>query len=164
MSTNPKARNFRASRINAVCCFLYSDIASANCKRTQLGQEYVGTVSETKNGLPCQRWDSQVPHTHDYQVTGSFPDATVSDANNYCRNPDGNADGPWCLTRDPDVREELCDIPVCQGIVPYPYTSSIVNRWKSRLDVARCSENGMKYKMVLSSSSVVPNLFCSRAI
>lgn len=83
--------------------------------RTAEGQEYVGTVSVTENGRPCQRWDSQYPNQHEFNNPEYFPDADVSEASNYCRNPDGRATGPWCFTKVPDVREENCGIPVCEG-------------------------------------------------
>ena len=90
--------------------------ASAYCKRTPQGREYVGTVSVTENGLPCQRWDSQFPHRHDFgDRPDDFPDGDVSDASNYCRNPDGQAAGLWCYTRDPQVKQENCGIPTCIG-------------------------------------------------
>ncbi len=53
-----------------------------------------------------------------FSTTAAFPDATVEDAANYCRNPDNGAT-PWCYTTDPDVRFELCDIPMCAGMNPW---------------------------------------------
>ena len=39
--------------------------ASAMCLTGgQDSRLYAGTVSVTENGRPCQRWDSQAPHTH----------------------------------------------------------------------------------------------------
>ncbi|XP_041638294.1 prothrombin, partial [Cheilinus undulatus] len=32
---------------------------------------------------------------------------------NYCRNPDKRAEGPWCYTTDPSVQKETCRVPVC---------------------------------------------------
>jgi len=43
-----------------------------------------------------------------------YPDGSVNDASNYCRNPDNNYDGGlWCYTTDPDKRWESCDVPSC---------------------------------------------------
>lgn len=83
-------------------CLIY--LVATECTHTLNGKEYTGTVSHTKTGKPCQRWDSQTPHKHDYNH--------LSKDENYCRNTDGSA-GPWCYTMDPDIRWELCDVPKC---------------------------------------------------
>ena len=65
-------------------------------------------------------------HSH---TASDFPDLTLSDASNYCRNPDGRtAHGPWCYTIDPDVTWEFCGIPFCykQGILNY-YHNALMN-------------------------------------
>ena len=68
---------------------------------------YNGTVSSTLNGLTCQRWDSQHPHQHQYTDHNLFPEATLEDAGNYCRTPDGS-EWPWCFTTSLEVRSQLC--------------------------------------------------------
>ena len=51
-----------------------------------LQADYRGTISVTRNGKTCQRWDHQHPHEH--EVTAEeYPDAGLEE--NYCRNPDG---------------------------------------------------------------------------
>lgn len=74
------------------------------------GRFYQGTMNRTKQGLPCQHWDSQVPHSH-YRPPDVFPE--VQNAENYCRNAGGEEPSPWCYTMDPTVRWQRCDIPVC---------------------------------------------------
>ena len=37
---------------------------------------------------------------------------------NYCRNPDGDDNGPWCYTTHPKVRWEYCKIPRCSSSNP----------------------------------------------
>ncbi|KAL4228600.1 hypothetical protein ACF0H5_011650 [Mactra antiquata] len=65
----------------------------------------------TRSGKECQRWDSQTPHSHEL-IGGDFPEATLSDAENYCRDP--TASGyTWCYTTDPDTRWEPCDVSTC---------------------------------------------------
>eukprot|EP00978_Attheya_sp_CCMP212_P029687 scaffold106227_cov30-Attheya_sp.AAC.1 len=65
--------------------------------------DYAGTQSTTSSGKTCQAWDSNSPHSHDYNYIGSH---------NYCRNPDGE-DKAWCYTTDENERFELCDVPAC---------------------------------------------------
>ncbi|XP_078684409.1 apolipoprotein(a)-like isoform X2 [Branchiostoma floridae x Branchiostoma belcheri] len=72
------------------------------------GATYRGKVSVSKDGIPCQRWDSQTPHQHD--IPSRFPNTELNE--NYCRNPDG-WDRPWCYTTDPNIRWQVCDIPGC---------------------------------------------------
>ncbi len=78
------------------------------------GTEYIGTLAETQYGKNCQRWDQQEPHTHLYSTSNYFPDATIADASNYCRNPEDWSGGLWCFTTDPQKQWEPCDIKFCQ--------------------------------------------------
>lgn len=73
-------------------------------KNDPIGRKYFGTINVTKTGEPCQRWDSQTPHTHRFDE--------LADQENYCRNSiDGT--GPWCYTTNADNRWEYCTIPHC---------------------------------------------------
>jgi len=90
----------------------YCDVKfCAECKKTVLGTEYDGVKAETLNGLICQEWTSQTPHSH--QVWNKFPESSKLAAKNYCRNPDNSPDGPWCYTVDDTVRWEYCDVQLC---------------------------------------------------
>ena len=80
---------------------LYSIEYSAECLFGERGYYYDGKKNVTESGKTCQMWSSQTPHSH-----------TRSGEGNYCRNPDEEPK-PWCYTTDPDVRFELCDIPLC---------------------------------------------------
>ncbi len=94
----------------------YCDIAYCSeptCKTHIRGMAYTGELSVTTSGRTCQRWDSQFPHTHKQTDPADYPDASIGDAANYCRNPKDREDGPWCLTTDPEVKWEYCDVPVC---------------------------------------------------
>lgn len=75
------------------------------------GRYYMGQVNVTKTGIPCQKWDSQKPHTH-IQPPKVFPQ--VQNADNYCRNAGGEEPSPWCYTMNESVRWQLCDIPLCR--------------------------------------------------
>ncbi|KAI8487183.1 hypothetical protein Bbelb_349810 [Branchiostoma belcheri] len=72
------------------------------------GASYRGTVSVTRTGETCQRWDRLFPHVH----TKLFEHPSSELEENYCRNPDGEP-GVWCFTTNPLERWELCEVPVC---------------------------------------------------
>lgn len=74
------------------------------------GRFYQGMRNVTRDDLPCQRWDTQEPHTH-VRPPSYLPE--LQDAENYCRNAGGEVDRPWCFTRDPAVRWQYCDVPMC---------------------------------------------------
>ena len=89
--------------------------------------EYRGNISVTTSGRTCQRWDRQEPHAQGY---GSHLPGNASLHENFCRNPLANEDAtPWCYTTDPNVRYELCDIPVC-GKVVFLYNDFMLNLFK----------------------------------
>ncbi|XP_019639399.1 PREDICTED: uncharacterized protein LOC109481308 [Branchiostoma belcheri] len=77
------------------------------------GRSYRGTVSETADGVQCQRWDVQTPHEH--QNTPEFnPDKGLE--GNYCRNPSPEGASlfkPWCYTTDPQQRWAYCSVEEC---------------------------------------------------
>ncbi|XP_019627216.1 PREDICTED: uncharacterized protein LOC109472084 [Branchiostoma belcheri] len=72
------------------------------------GASYRGTVSVTRTGKTCQRWDRLFPHVH----SKLFEHPSSGLEENYCRNPDGEP-GVWCFTENPSVRFELCEVPAC---------------------------------------------------
>ncbi|XP_038667415.1 hepatocyte growth factor-like [Scyliorhinus canicula] len=80
-----------------------------------LGESYRGTMNTTPSGIPCQRWDLQFPHHHNFTPENY----KCKDLNkNYCRNPDG-AEAPWCFTTDPEIRVAYCfHIPRCENKTP----------------------------------------------
>ena len=74
--------------------------------------DYRGTISVTKFGKTCQKWTSQVPHSHG-RTPENYPDAGLGD-HNYCRNPDGEP-GAWCYSADgAETRWEFCAVPTCE--------------------------------------------------
>ena len=78
-------------------------VPEVECLLDERGYNYIGKQNVTKSGRICQMWSSQTPHEHTHGFNYE---------RNYCRNPDREPK-PWCYTTDPDVREELCDIPLC---------------------------------------------------
>ena len=79
-----------------------------DCLQDSIGSSYIGTRSTTASGKTCRRWDS--PSSFPASL---FPDATVADAGNYCRNPSNLQGGPFCLTTDPLVPLETCGLQLC---------------------------------------------------
>ncbi|XP_026556843.1 hepatocyte growth factor isoform X1 [Pseudonaja textilis] len=84
-------------------------IETTECIQGQ-GEGYRGTVNTIWSGIECQRWDSQVPHQHNF-TQENFKCKDLRE--NYCRNPDG-AEVPWCFTTNPNIRIGDCSqIPKC---------------------------------------------------
>uniref|UniRef100_A0A8C8RL68 Plasminogen n=1 Tax=Pelusios castaneus TaxID=367368 RepID=A0A8C8RL68_9SAUR len=75
------------------------------------GKDYRGTTAKTASGRTCQEWSSQKPHSHDYFTPLTHPRAGLE--KNYCRNPDGDINGPWCYTTDRSKAWEYCEITKC---------------------------------------------------
>jgi len=78
-----------------------------------IGINYVGFKNTTWDGLICQRWSRQYPHKHTRTNPDHFPDVTLGEAENYCRNPDREPSGPWCYTTDKNIKYQFCNIPLC---------------------------------------------------
>ena len=73
------------------------------------GINYNGTQNTTISGKTCQAWDSTIPHFHPFT---SLYRPYLED-HNYCRNPEGHGNRPWCYTQDPSMRWEYCNVRVC---------------------------------------------------
>jgi len=84
-----------------------------------LQKDYRGTIGVTKSGRTCMRWDSQDPHSHNFNPE-DHPNDGLDE--NYCRNPSNHSEGAWCYTIDEDKRWEDCNVPTC-----YPPTNAPTN-------------------------------------
>ena len=82
------------------------------CRKTDSGSDYMGSVRTTESGIECQAWTAETPHANSNYADEKFPDGSAEAASNYCRNPSGDP-FVWCYTMDPSVRWEECDIPRC---------------------------------------------------
>ncbi|XP_006770660.1 PREDICTED: hepatocyte growth factor-like protein [Myotis davidii] len=69
------------------------------------GEQYRGSVSKTRKGVPCQLWSADAPHKSQFTPT-SAPHAHLE--KNFCRNPDGDSHGPWCYTTDARIPFDYC--------------------------------------------------------
>ena len=81
------------------------------------GKTYSGTKSTTINGYTCQRWDTNLPHLKNTAASNedNYPEKSLTEAQNYCRQPADGTYKPWCYTTDPLKRWDYCDIPTCEG-------------------------------------------------
>merc|ERR1719478_1721575 len=78
------------------------------------GESYKGLATSTASGRTCQVWVKTKPHK-----VGIEPSNDNGLGNhNYCRNPDGSEDKPWCFTMDPspEHKKETCSVKVCEGM------------------------------------------------
>ncbi|KTG43975.1 hypothetical protein cypCar_00009429 [Cyprinus carpio] len=86
------------------------------------GRFYQGSHNMTASSIPCQRWNQQYPHQHRLSVD-VIPE--LRNAENYCRNPGGESDRPWCYTTNPYVRWEYCLVPKCGEVMSVKTAPSI---------------------------------------
>ncbi|XP_043510421.1 uncharacterized protein LOC122528878 [Frieseomelitta varia] len=62
----------------------------------------------------------KLPAGRDYFNDSVFPEGSVKNASNYCRNPSRNIAGTWCYTTDSLVPQDLCNVRDCEK--PEEYT------------------------------------------
>mmetsp|Transcript_60128 Transcript_60128/g.111500 ORF Transcript_60128/g.111500 Transcript_60128/m.111500 type:complete len:172 (-) Transcript_60128:64-579(-) len=73
------------------------------------GLGYKGLITSTSSGRTCQNWLEKTPH--DISQTPTSENGLGN--HNYCRNPDGSEEKPWCYTMDPATPKETCAVPLC---------------------------------------------------
>jgi len=75
------------------------------------GESYRGLVTSTLSGRTCQKWTAQKP----WEITLTLSTDNGLGNHNYCRNPDGSQEMPWCYTMDTSEEHkiETCSIPEC---------------------------------------------------
>mmetsp|Transcript_4753 Transcript_4753/g.9346 ORF Transcript_4753/g.9346 Transcript_4753/m.9346 type:complete len:226 (-) Transcript_4753:85-762(-) len=82
------------------------------------GADYVGLKTSSSSGRRCMNWLNSKDAKDLVSVKGIGN-------HNYCRNPKGGKDKPWCFTVDPKVGWEYCEVPECpaDGKPPEPWVS-----------------------------------------
>jgi len=98
--------------IHATLPFLAASINVKRSNSSQLpfdcyldkGAEYEGLQSATLSGRKCKNWLSDGTYSPAVKGVGNH---------NYCRNPEGSKDKPWCFTMDPKVAWEYCTVSAC---------------------------------------------------
>lgn len=84
--------------LSLLLCFVW--FCFANTSRKNYTATLIQFVSSPK-----------APHLH-RRTPQVFPE--LYDAENYCRNPGGENERPWCYTKDPSVTWEYCSVPPCR--------------------------------------------------
>ncbi len=80
---------------------------------TSHGREYGGSHAESAEGV-CQRWDTNIPRTHDKHELEYYIDPTWDSAGNMCRNPDSDSGGLWCYSaQSTSYFYGYCEVPTC---------------------------------------------------
>uniref|UniRef100_A0AAR2INK0 Hepatopoietin-A n=1 Tax=Pygocentrus nattereri TaxID=42514 RepID=A0AAR2INK0_PYGNA len=77
------------------------------------GTNYKGRRSVTENGVECQNWALNTPHEHHF-LPRLHKQKDLQ--GNLCRNPDNSTTGPWCFTKNPNIRYQNCNIPQCSEV------------------------------------------------
>ena len=77
---------------------------------------YMGRINRTGSGRRCQAWRDQSPHQHYYQTDDWFPGEGLDGVENYCRDPETGWWKPWCFSVDPNIRWEICTVPLCNSM------------------------------------------------
>lgn len=90
------------------------------------GKDYEGKVDRTKTGRKCLPWSTKIQDQLE-----KYPELK---GHNYCRNPGGQEDQPWCYTDDELKPVEICDIPKC-GLFLFPLERLLSRSWESRNEI-----------------------------
>merc|ERR1712136_403110 len=77
-------------------------------------KEYFGNQNTTADGSDCVTWMSARQLKPDL-VAKAFSDETSGDPGRFCRNPDSDPAGPWCMVGT-DLVKTYCGIPKCRNV------------------------------------------------
>ncbi|NXY03053.1 THRB protein, partial [Pteruthius melanotis] len=77
------------------------------------GMLYTGTLSVTVSGAKCLPWNSEKAKV---MLHGKHTDPEVELQENYCRNPDRDGEGVWCVTDEPPYFD-YCDLHYCDSLL-----------------------------------------------
>ena len=106
-------------------CVIVWYVVPANCMHNELqfrnisdcffkSQKYLGQVSISQTNKKCQPWSVKLQSNA--AMASTFPDRSITDAKNYCRDPDGKGH-PWCFVSvlADDQGWEFCNVKYCAG-------------------------------------------------
>ena len=114
------------------CCIAKcEDGDQVPCTWSKTGREYSGRIDMTLSGNKCVNWsrslhksdhfakintqDSRTIVEYKQNILSMFPDHSLDEAANYCRNPTQDPCGPWCYTSYADNSREYCNVPECEA-------------------------------------------------
>ena len=94
------------------------DAADSNCKSNRRGVEYRGKTNVAENGKKCLSWNNQYVRLYQHHKDSNFPDGSVVEASNYCRNPPHRHGlygyTAFCFVNKKDVDPVSCCTPLCK--------------------------------------------------
>lgn len=98
------------------CNVIPSAESKSTCiRRSTRGRDYRGKLDYTESGVFCQPWNKEYPNKHNYNLNNPRDGLGK---HNYCRNPGGTKDKPWCFTTlEKKGRRswEYCDLRYCNS-------------------------------------------------
>lgn len=77
-------------------------IGSHRCYN-KTGEDYRGTLSIGSTGESCVTWPESMVSEH----------PALAGGHNFCRNPNGMKESPWCFVDKQNLKWELCQVPKC---------------------------------------------------
>ena len=82
---------------------------------------------------------------------------------NYCRNPDGDDEGPWCYTTNPNVRWEYCSqIPRCSSSNPGCGPKPTPTRWPTITRTTRPRPTWQPTTVTTTPTTTLPSKQCGK--
>ncbi len=91
------------------CAFPF--IIASTCKDSKMAIDYSGDINYAISGRMCEPW-SKIP-SYKRPKLWKFGIINMLSSDVRCKNPDGDARGPWCVTDIDSMTVEYCDIPYC---------------------------------------------------
>ncbi|KAL4096525.1 hypothetical protein QTP88_021464 [Uroleucon formosanum] len=79
---------------------------NTKCSVAGIATDYLGKLNKTMSNRTCLKW------AHHTGEGYAFPDKSVSEASNYCRNPTREPTGAWCRVSG-TAETDSCDVPEC---------------------------------------------------
>ncbi|OAF70867.1 hypothetical protein A3Q56_01374 [Intoshia linei] len=100
---------------------VFDDIKIGKCQNTTcatsfFGTDYTGKQNITVSGEPCIAWNDIPRKMIDMMWLYTDKRNLVNDtaiSKNYCRNPDDDKNGAWCVTNNSKYDLEYCSIEIC---------------------------------------------------